>query len=213
MQLSVGSAALREALAMAVQQSLSSRTLMLSFKSGMLQMQCGEWSHSFPAEGEWAEEVIVQMGWARRLHGKPLEADPVRLRVENRRLYAEDFASPCALMSTMDPFDPMLRDPKDEERIKRATRLLGQMVVEEEDLRSTVQKARERALEPWNDQRLKTLRMVAEAWVLLSPFGVTIEDIQLLIDEAPKRAWGYKGFNLMMPGQWVKQKKRKRGSR
>jgi len=55
--------------------------------------------------------------------------------------------------------------------------------------------------------------MVAEAWVLLSPFGVTIEDIQLLIDEAPKRAWGYKGFNLMMPGQWVKQKKRKRGSR
>ncbi len=210
MRLTVERTAFQEALALAVQQPRSFRTLMLSYGSGMLQMQSGEWSHFLPAGGEWPEEVIVQMGWARRLHGKPLEVDPVRLRVENRRLYAEGFAAPCALMSTMDPFDPMLRDPKDEERIKRAMHLLRQMVVQEEALRSTVQKARERALEPWHDQRLKTVRMVAEAWVLLSPLGVTIEDIQLLIDEAPKRAWGHKGFNLMLPGQWVKQKRHKR---
>jgi len=109
------------------------------------------------------------MGWARKLNGKPFDADPLTLKVERGQLFAETFSTPCKLMSTMDPFDPMLDDPKDEERIRRAARLLGRMLVNLEDIRDSVQQARDRMHEPWHDNKLKTLKLVAEAWVVLSP--------------------------------------------
>jgi len=169
MQLRVSSEQFQEAMAMAAAQDRRSRAMMVSFREGLLHFETRYWNHAIPAEREWTESVVVQMGWARKLNRKPFDADPLTLKVERGQLFAETFSTPCKLMSTMDPFDPMLDDPKDEERIRRAARLLGRMLVNLEDIRDSVQQARDRMHEPWHDNKLKTLKLVAEAWVVLSP--------------------------------------------
>ena len=169
MQLRVSSEQFQEAMAMAAAQDRRSRAMMVSFREGLLHFETRYWNHAIPAEGEWTESVVVRMGWARKLNGKPFDADPLTLKVERGQLFAETFSTPCKLMSTMDPFDPMLDDPKDEERIRRAARLLGRMLVNLEDIRDSVQQARDRMHEPWHDNKLKTLKLAAEAWVVLSP--------------------------------------------
>ncbi len=69
--------------------------MMLSFGAGALHFETRHLSYSIPAEGDWKEDVIVPMGGARKLDGKPFEVDPLTLRVERGRLFAESFSAPC----------------------------------------------------------------------------------------------------------------------
>src|SRR5579884_1475602 len=61
----------------------------LQFEDGWLWIESGAGIAKTPARGTGAQTMIIGRAWVRRLAKHMPAGDPVRLRVEERRLYAK----------------------------------------------------------------------------------------------------------------------------
>jgi hypothetical protein len=66
------------------------------FDNGCLSIAAGETVADAPARGTWPQPIFVGATWVRRLARSMPPGDPVHLRVNAGRLYANRYSEPCA---------------------------------------------------------------------------------------------------------------------
>jgi hypothetical protein len=73
------------------------RTASLRFEDGALFICADSAMASLPAQGSWPWTVVTKYAWVYLLAKKPLKSNPLRIYVENARVYVERFSCPCEL--------------------------------------------------------------------------------------------------------------------
>src|ERR1039457_5876297 len=92
----------------------------LRFEDGSLFVAAGSAVAQARAQGSWPLTIIVGPSWVRRLAKSLPPGDPVLLRVENGRLYANKYSEPCNPSAEENPLDPSLGAFREEQRIFQA---------------------------------------------------------------------------------------------
>lgn len=163
----------------------------LRFENGWLFIEAGH-GHAVakaPARGRWPLTIVVDTSWVRRL-GKSLPAgDPIRLRVEDRRLYANRYSVRCSWTSDESPFSPEAPRLDQKGLIDEAAKLLKPLRIKREELENLVSETRAKGPSHWSFQEKKMIGLIAKAWALLAPFGIEPVDIRRLADNAVRNAW------------------------
>jgi hypothetical protein len=158
----------------------------LQFEDGWLWIESGAGIAKIPARGTWPLTIIVGRSWVRRLAKSMPAGDPVRLRVEEGRLYANRYSEPCTRTAVKQPINP--KGPQ-LDKILDAARILKPLLISKWDLAALVVEARARGTVSWSVEEKKMIAIVAKAWVLLAPLGVETSDIRRLVDNAVRNAW------------------------
>ena len=78
----------------------------LQFEDGWLWIESGAGIAKTTARGTWPLTIIVGRSWVRRMAKSMPAGDPVRLRVEEGRLYANRYSEPCARTAVKQPVNP-----------------------------------------------------------------------------------------------------------
>jgi hypothetical protein len=120
--------------------------------------------------------------------------DPIHLRVDAGRLYANRYSEPCAWTPGEQPVPaepPTIEPPTIDENllILKAARILKPLRIERSHLEELVSEGRARGTASWSVEEKKMITIVAKAWVLLAPMGVETSDIRRLVDSAVRNAW------------------------
>jgi len=139
-----------------------------------------------PALGTWPKPIFVNASFVSKLAKLIPEGDPVRLRVESGRLYANRFSQTC----TEGPTELELPKIDESALISEAAKRLNRLFVKKSDLETLVVEAREKSI-AWSIEDHRLLPVVAKAWSLLAPLGVEPADIRRLISEARERDTGW----------------------
>ena len=158
----------------------------LQFEDGWLYIESGRGIAKTPARGTWPRTIIVGRAWVRRLAKNIPAGDPVRLRVEEGRLYANRYSEPCTRTAVKQPINP---EGPQLDKILEAARILKPLLITKWDLAALVVEARERGTPSWSEEDKKMMAMIAKAWVLLAPLGVETADLRRLVDDAVRNAW------------------------
>ena len=158
----------------------------LRFEDGWLWIESGSGIARTPARGTWPLTIIAGRSWVRRLAKNMPAGDPVRLRVEEGRLYANRYSQPCACTAVKQPVNP--KGPQ-QDKILEAARILKPLHITKWHLFLLVVEARERGTPSWSEEDKKMIAMIAKAWVLLAPLGVETTDLRRLVDDAVRNAW------------------------
>jgi hypothetical protein len=158
----------------------------LQFEDGWLRIESGRGIAKTPARGTWPLTIIAGRSWVRRLAKSMPAGDPVRLRVEEGRLYANRYSEPCSWTAEKLPINP--KAPK-MDRILEAARILKPLLITKWHIALLVVEARERGAASWSEEDKKMIEMIAEAWVVLAPLGVETADIRRLVDDIVRNSW------------------------
>lgn len=161
------------------------------FEDGWLFIEAGH-GHAVakaPARGCWPLTIIVGTSWVRRLAKSLPAGDPIHLRVEDGRLYANRYSERCSWTSEDSPFNP--EGPGLDERglILEAAKILKPLRIKREELESLVSETRAKGPSRWSVQEKKMIGIIAKAWALLAPLGIEPADIRRLADSAVRNAW------------------------
>ena len=164
----------------------------LFFKDGLLYIEAGQAVAKAPAYGFWPFTIIVPASWVRRL-GKSMPAgDPVKLRVEEGRLYANRYSEPCVRTSVNHPLNPKVPAVDETRLILEAATALKPLRIARKDIEALVAQVRQRGPSSWRMEDRELISQVAKAWTLLAPLGVEINDIRALMDRMVRDAWKQK---------------------
>ena len=158
----------------------------LQFEDGWLYIESGDGIAKTPARGTWPLTIIVGASWVRRLAKNMPAGDPVRLRVEEGRLYANRYSEPCARTAVKQPINP--KGPE-QDKILEAARILKPLLITKWDLAALVVDASARGTALWSEEDKKMIAIIAKAWVLLAPLGVETADLRRLVNDAVRNAW------------------------
>jgi hypothetical protein len=168
----------------------------LSFVDGSLSIEVGDSTVDAPASGSWPFPIFVAASWVRVLARSIPAGDPVRLRANQGRLYANRYSAPCSSTSTNSLPDTWL--PEDEEAflIQDAARILKPLRVQRPAVEGLVSEAIargtsswSRGIVAWSEEEKKMREIVEKAWMRLAPFGVGMSDIHRLVDKTIRDAW------------------------
>jgi len=163
-----------------------SSAVSLQFEDGWLWIESGAGIAKTPARGTWPQTIIAGRSWVRRLAKNMPAGDPVRLRVEEGRLYANRYSEPCTRTAVKQPINPTAPHP---DTILEAARILKPLLITKWDLAALVVEASARATSSWSEEDKKMLGIIAKAWVLLAPLGVETADLRQLVNNAVRNAW------------------------
>jgi hypothetical protein len=158
----------------------------LQFEDGWLWIESGPGIAKTPAHGTWPQTIIAGKSWVRRLAKNMPAGDPVRLRVEESRLYANRYSEPCARTAVKHPINP---EGPQQDKILEAARILKPLLITKWDLFALVVEARERETPTWSEEDKKMIAIIAKAWALLAPLGVEPADLRRLVNDAVRNAW------------------------
>lgn len=167
----------------------SARTVALRFHEGMLVIEAGESTIEVFARGDWPTPIMGDALWVRVLAKKMPSGDPIRLRVQNERLYANSFSVQCALTLEGLPAVPEPQEPDEKPLILEAARILKPLRLSQDNVEKMVAEARARGNVTWFHHDKKMIEIVAKAWKLLAPLGVETGDIRRFVDEVVRNAW------------------------
>jgi hypothetical protein len=161
----------------------------LRFGEGSLSIDAYNTVADAPACGTWPLPIFVGTSWISRLARRLPAGDPINLRVDAGRLYANRYSEPCAWTPREQPA-PAEPPPIDEDLlIHEAVRILKPLRVRRSQLVELVSEARAKTTASWSVEEKKMIAIVAKAWVLLAPLGVETADIRRLVDKAVRNAW------------------------
>lgn len=157
------------------------------FDNGCLSIEAGTTVSDAPARGTWPLPIFVGASWVRRLAKRMPVGDPIHLRVEAGRLYANRYSEPCAWTPRAEP--PPIEQPKIDENllVLEAARILKPLLVRKSHLEDLVLETRARATTSWSEEERTMVSIIANAWVLLAPLGVEASDIRRFVSEARAR--------------------------
>jgi len=159
------------------------------FEDGWLSIEAGDAMGDAPAHGTWPLPIFVAASWVRRLAKRLPAGDPIHMRVDAGRLYANRYSEPCAWTPRAQPI-PAEPPPIDENfLILEAARILKPLRVRSSDLEDLVSEARSRGAASWAVDEKKIIALVAKAWALLAPVGVETADLRRLVNDAVRNAW------------------------
>jgi hypothetical protein len=158
----------------------------LQFEDGWLWIESGAGIAKTPARGTWPLTIIVGRSWVRRLAKNMPADDPVRLRVEEGRLYANRYSEPCARTAVKQPIKP---EGPQLDKILEAARILKPLLITKWDLAALVVEASARGTASWSEEDKKMIAIIAKAWALLAPLGVETADLRRLVNDAVRNAW------------------------
>jgi hypothetical protein len=158
----------------------------LQFEDGWLYIESGSGIVKAPARGTWPLTIIVGKSWVRRLAKSMPAGDPVRLRVDEGRLYANRYSEPCSWTAVEQPINP--KRPQSDE-ILEAARILKPLLIKRSDIETMVAEASARGTPSWSEEDKKMIAIIGKAWVLLAPMGVETSDICRLVNNAVRNAW------------------------
>jgi hypothetical protein len=165
----------------------SSDPVRLEWEAEALVVSWNDTTERMPAQGNWPQPVWVSASWLRTLAKSLPDADPLTLRLHDGRLYAGNYSRPVV--------DPEMRPasavpPGDRDRrLKKAATLLKPFRVEQADLEALVSRwaVKGASIHPPEEERM--LKRVADAWVMLAPFGVEVKDLYELVRQRIRMAW------------------------
>jgi len=159
------------------------------FDNGCLSIEACNTVADAPARGTWPLPIFVGVSWVRRLARRMPAGEPIHLRVDAERLYANRYSEPCAWTPRYPPLS--FKPPKIDEAIliPEAARILEPLRIRPSDLEELVSAAQARAAASWSEEERKMIAIVAKAWVLLAPLGVETADLRRLVDDAVRNAW------------------------
>jgi hypothetical protein len=158
----------------------------LQFEDGWLWIESGAGIAKTTARGTWPLTIIVGRSWIRRLAKNMPAGDPVRLRVEEGRLYANRYSEPCTGTAVKQPINP---EGPQLDKILEAARILKPLLITKWDLFALIVEARARGPASWSEEGKKMIAIVAKAWALLPPLGVETADLRRLVNDAVRNAW------------------------
>jgi len=161
----------------------------LRFEEGWLYIEAGNAVAKAPARGVWPVTIIVGALWVRRLARSIPTGDPVRLHVDDGRLYANRYSEPCTWTPVDIPLRPKPPVVNEKQRILEAAKILKPLAVRQEDLETLVAEARARRTALCRPEEKKMIVLIARAWEMLAPLGVETADIRRLVDKAVRTAW------------------------
>jgi hypothetical protein len=166
------------------------------FENGCLSIAAGETVADTPARGTWSLPIFVGATWVRRLARSMPPGNPVHLRVNAGRLYANRYSEPCTWTSTTCSLDSW--SPNDERQllVQEAARILKPLRIERPAVEGLVSEALargtsswSRGLVAWSEDEKKMRGIVEKAWLRLAPFGVGMSDIHRLVGKTIREAW------------------------
>ncbi len=159
------------------------------FGDGCLSIDAYNTVAGAPACGAWPLPIFVGTSWVRRLAKRLPVGDPIHLRVDAGRLYANRYSEPCAWTPREQsaPAEPPLID--ENLLIQEAARVLKPLRIRRSHLEELVSETRAKVTAAWSVDEKKMIAIIAKAWVLLAPLGVETADIRRLVDNAVRNAW------------------------
>lgn len=134
----------------------------LTFRDGYLFIAAGRAIAKAPARGVWALPTTVGSSRVRRLARSLPPGEPVHVRVENERLYANTYSEPCGWEVEDFPLHPSVRRIANRP-ILDAAAVLKPFLVRYEDLESLVKQARARGKAQWREQESAMISAVFES--------------------------------------------------
>lgn len=161
----------------------------LRFENGCLSIEAANTTAEAPARGIWPVPIFVGYSWVRQIAKKMPVGDPIRLRVADKRIYANRYSEPCATAPREYPVDSEIPQADEQQVIQEAARILKPLLITVSDLQQLVAEAVPKETVSWSAEEKKMMRLVTKAWLLLAPLGVEIADIRRLIDKAVRNAW------------------------
>lgn len=167
----------------------SARTVTIRFQAGMLVIEAGESTVEVFARGDWPTAIMGDALWVRVLAKKMPAGDPIRLHVQDGRLYANAFAVRCAFTLEGLPTVPEPPEPDEKRLIVEAAEILKPLRLSQKDVDTMVAEARARGNVTWFHHDKKMIAIVARAWKLLAPLGVETGDIRRFVDDVIRNAW------------------------
>jgi len=167
----------------------SATNVTLRLQDGMLVIEAGESTVEVFARGNWPAPIISEALWVRVLAKKMPAGDPIRLRVQDGKLYTNAFAVRCAL--SLEELSPVSERPEPDERrlIGQAAEILKPLRLSQENVEKMVAEAHARGNATWFHHDKKMIEIVARAWRLLAPLGVETGDIRRFVDDVVRNAW------------------------
>lgn len=110
----------------------------LQFEDGWLWIESDAGIAKTPARGTWPQTIIAGRSWVRRLAKNMPAGNPVRLRVEEGRLYANRYSEPCTRTAVKQPINA--KAPHSD-TILEAARILKPLLITKWDLAAMVVEA------------------------------------------------------------------------
>jgi hypothetical protein len=166
------------------------------FADGLLSIEASNTSADASARGTWPLPIFVSTWWVRRIARRMPTGDPIRLRVDAGRLYANRYSETCA-GTPMEQSPPAERSVIDENvLISEAALILKPLRIERPAVEHLVSEAIERGTSSWSrgvvawsDEEKKMRMIIEKAWMKLAPFGVGMTDLRRLVDKTLHDAW------------------------
>lgn len=161
----------------------------LRFGNGCLSIEAYNTEADTPARGTWPLPIFVGTSWISRLAKRLPDGDPIHLRVDSERLYANRYSEPCDWTPRQQPVpaEPVAID--EDLLLHEAAQILKPLRIRRSHLEELVSEARARGTASWSAEEKKMIALVAKAWVLLAPIGVETADIRRLVNNAVRNAW------------------------
>jgi hypothetical protein len=167
------------------------------------------------ADGHWAEPVYAPSSWIRTLANSLPKGDPLTLQVHGGRLYVQKYSQPC-----VDPGEPCdeqalppdgqtLPPDERERRVKKVAVVLQTFRVQRADIEALVTRCEMQGGVAHSPEEKNMLKRLAEAWVLLAPFGVGTEDLYKLVQQRIRRAWHSDSYQMASTPLILEQKRGK----
>jgi hypothetical protein len=163
----------------------------LRFEDGWLFIEAGHGRAvaKAPARGRWPLTIMVGTSWVRRLAKSMPAGNPIRLRVEDGRLYANRYSERCSWSLEDSPFHPEVLRLDEKAIILEATNILKPLRISQGELENLVTQSLAKGPSNWSIQDKKMISIIAKAWALLAPLGIESADIRRLADNAVRNAW------------------------
>lgn len=159
------------------------------FEDGRLSIEAYNTVADAPARGTWPLPIFVGTSWVNRLAKRLPVGNPIHLRVDARRLYANRYSEPCAWTPREQPAAKEPVPINEDLLIQEAARILKPLRIKRSHLEELVSEARAKATASWSVEEKKMIAIVAKAWALLAPLGVETADIRRLVNNAVRNAW------------------------
>lgn len=166
------------------------------FEDGCLSIEAGTTAADAPARGTWPHPIFVSTWWVRRVARRMPAGDPVHLRVDAGRLYANRYSESCSETPSERPAPPERSAISEGSLISVAASILEPLRVERAAVESLVAEALargtsswSRGVVAWSEEEKKMGAIIEQAWMRLAPFGVGMPDIRRLVDQALHDAW------------------------
>jgi hypothetical protein len=120
------------------------------FDDSCLSIEAGSMVADTPARGTWPLPIFVSAWWVRRVARRIPAGDPVHLRVDAGRLYANRYSEPCTGTPLEQPAPTEQCAIDENVLISAATSILKPLLVERPAVESLVSEALARGTSSWS---------------------------------------------------------------